>query len=141
MSKLIFLDANVFIWAYNRPNSNSAKILDLMDEGKLSVIISEKVLEEVKEYFLRYYDEKVWFSVFNHIITSTEIIKRDEIEVEISKWRGKIKDKDLENLATVKHLGLKYLVALDEHYQGFEEYKTPKEFIKLLGMKHSDTEH
>ncbi len=49
MSKLIFLDANVFIWAYNRHDSNSAKILDLMDEGRVSVIISEKVFEEVKK--------------------------------------------------------------------------------------------
>ncbi len=46
MSKLVFLDANVFIWAYNRPDSNSAKILNLMDEGRISVIVSEKVLEE-----------------------------------------------------------------------------------------------
>ncbi len=30
----IFLDSNVFIWAYNRPESNSAKILELMDEEK-----------------------------------------------------------------------------------------------------------
>lgn len=70
MSRLVFLDSNIFIWAYNRPDSNSAKILDLMDEGKVSVIISEKVLEEVKKYFLRYYNEDVWFSVFKHVITS-----------------------------------------------------------------------
>ncbi|GFO97665.1 hypothetical protein ig2599ANME_1870 [groundwater metagenome] len=64
MSKLVFLDANVFIWAYNRPGSNSAKIIDL-----------------------------------------------------------------------------KYLVALDEHYKDFEEYKTPREFIESLGVKPSDTEY
>lgn len=90
---------------------------------------------------MRYYNEDVWFSVFKHIVTSVEIIKRSEIQEEIPKWRGKIKEKDLENLATVKHVGLKYLVALDEHYRGFEEYKTPKEFIESLGMKPSDTEY
>ena len=51
MSKLVFLDTNVFIWAYNRPASNSAKILDLMDEGIISVIVSEKVIEELKKIF------------------------------------------------------------------------------------------
>ncbi len=141
MSKLVFLDANVFIWAYNRPDSNSAKILNLMDEGRISVIVSEKVLEELKKYFLIYYDEDVWFSVFKHIITSTEIVKRDDIQDEIPKWLGKIKDKDLENLATVKHIGLKYLVALDEHYQNFEEYVTPREFLASMGIKPSDTEY
>ncbi len=79
--------------------------------------------------------------VFKHIIACIEIVKRDAVQEEIPKWKGKIKDKDLEHLATVKHLGLKYLVALDEHYKGFEEYKTPKEFIESLEMKPSDTEY
>ena len=95
----------------------------------------------MKKYFLRYYSEDVWFSVFKHIITSVEVVERSEIREEIPKWRGRIKEKDLENLATVKYLGLKYLVAFDEHYKGFEEYKTPKEFIESLGMKPSDTEY
>ena len=141
MSKLVFLDTNVFIWAYNRPASNSAKILDLMDEGIISVIVSEKVIEELKKYFNIYYDEAIWFSVFKHIISAGDIIKRQDIIEEIPKWKGKIKEKDLENLVTVKHAGLKYLIALDDHYRDFEEYITPKEFIEYMGLTPSDTEY
>lgn len=141
MSKLVFLDTNVFIWAYNRHDSNSAKILDLMDDGRIKVIVSERVIDELKKYFLIYFDETIWFSVFKHIISNSEIIKREEILDEIIKWRGKIKEKDLENLATVKYIGLKYLIALDDHYKDFEEYITPKAFIKYMGLKPSETEY
>lgn len=141
MSKIIFVDSSVFIWAYNRPKSNSAKILELMDEGELSVTISERVLEELKTYFLRYYSERVWFSVFKHVVSCVEVVKRDEISEEISKWKGKIKGKDIEHLATVKHLGLKYLVAVDDDFKNFEEYKTPRQFIQLMGLKPSESEY
>lgn len=48
---LVFLDSSVFIWGYNRPNSNSAMALELMNEGKIKVVISEKVVKELRRYF------------------------------------------------------------------------------------------
>ena len=59
----------------------------------------------------------------------------------MEKWRGKIKDKDLEHLATVKYLGLKYLIAYDYHFEDFEEYRTPKQFITEEGLDVSETEY
>ena len=46
MGKLVFLDTNVFVWAYNRTDSNSAKILDLMDEGRVSVLFQKRCLKK-----------------------------------------------------------------------------------------------
>ena len=57
MSLLVFIDTNVFIWGYNRSNSNSDKILELMSKRDISVIISEKVLEQlavVKKFGIKY---------------------------------------------------------------------------------------
>ena len=56
---MIFLDSNVFIWGYNRRDSNSGKILELMDEGILDIVTSEKVLQELRKYFLTFYNKDV----------------------------------------------------------------------------------
>lgn len=141
MKPLVFLDSNVFIWGYQRPESNSGRILGLMDEGEITVIVSEKVLEELRKYFIAYYDKDVWSSVFVHISGLVRIVYRDEISEEKPKWKGKIKEKDLENLATAKALKLKCIVSYDDDFNGFEEHRTPKEFIKEMGFKESKTEY
>jgi len=51
------------------------------------------------------------------------------------KYKKLIKAKDLEQVATVKKLGIKYLLSYDRDFEPFEEYITPKEFIKELGVK------
>ncbi|MEM2918161.1 MAG: hypothetical protein QXY62_01495 [Candidatus Altiarchaeota archaeon] len=53
----------------------------------------------------------------------------------------KDKKRDVEHLATVKMLGLRYLISYDRHFKKFIEHKTPKEFIKELGLKESNTEY
>jgi len=68
---------------------------------------------------------------------SARIVRKDEIKTEMSALKGKIKAKDLENLAAVKHENLAYLVAYDNDYEEaeVEEYITPKEFVKLFKLK------
>jgi hypothetical protein len=39
----------------------------------------------------------------------------------MNQYRGKIKEKDLEQLAVVKKLGLKYLVSYDRDFASFQE--------------------
>ena len=70
-----------------------------------------------------------------------EVIPKEEITDGLEKWRGKIKDKDLEHLATVKYMGMKYLIAYDYHFEGFEEYKTPKHFIIEVGLDANETDY
>ncbi len=52
-----------------------------------------------------------------------------------------IKDKDLEQLAAVKKLGIKYLISYDRDFEKFEEYITPKAFINWIGIKPSSYEY
>lgn len=141
MKPLVFLDSNVFIWGYQRPESNSGRILALMDEEKITAVISEKVIEELRRYFITYYDKDVWSSVFAHISALARIVYRDEITEEMPKWKGKIKEKDLEHLATAKALKLKCIVSYDDDFKGLEEHRTPKQFIKEMGLKESVTEY
>lgn len=137
----IFLDSNVFIWAYNRPGSNSAKILELMDEEKITVVVSERVIEELRAYFINYYNKDVWSAVFNHVSSLVKIVFREDVGNEVKKWKDKINKKDLEHLATVKMLKLEYLISYDDDFKPFEEYRTPRQFIRELGMRESDSEY
>jgi predicted nucleic acid-binding protein len=141
MKPLVFLDSNVFIWGYQRPDSNSAKILGLMDSGKITVVVSEKVIEEIRKYFITYFDKDIWSSVFAHLSVLVRIVYRGEIAEEKARWKGQIKEKDLEHLATVKTLKLEYLVSYDDDFEGFVEHRTPKKFLKELGLKESRTEY
>ncbi len=137
----VFLDSNVFIWGYNRPDSNSARILELMDNSEITVVVSEKVMEEVRRYFLNYYNKDVWSSVLAHISPLIETVFREEIDDEVKKWKGKIAKNDLEHLATAKLLKLDYLISCDDDFKAFKEHATPKQFIGKLGLKESATKY
>ena len=138
---LVFLDSSVFIWGYNRHNSNSAKTLELMNEGKIRVVISEKVVKELRTYFLKFYNKDIFSEILYHITSTAIIIPKEEILGEIKKLKNKIKEKDIEHLATVRYMNIKYLIAYDEDFEIFEEYITPKNFIKKLDLKTSDTNY
>lgn len=141
MSEIVYLDTNVFIWAYNRPKSNSKKIIRLLTDKKITGIVSEKVLEELDEYFLRIINEKTAFKVSLHVKLITKIIPREKYFQEMNKLKGKIKEKDLEHIATVRKLKISKLISYDRDFESFEEYYTPKQFIKSLGLKTSETEY
>jgi predicted nucleic acid-binding protein len=59
----------------------------------------------------------------------------------MAKYKKLIKDKDLEQLAVVKKLGIKFLVAYDRDFENFEEYITPNAFIKELGIKSASSDY
>jgi len=65
------------------------------------------------------------------------IVRRDEIETEMNQLNGKIKTKDLENLAIVRHESVEHLVAHDKDYEEAKVKKciTPKEFGRLFKLK------
>lgn len=137
----VFLDTSVFIWAYSRPDGNSAKILELVDDGRLEAVTSEKALEELKRYFSLYHDSRSAYAVLQHVKACVRIIPRTEVREELGKWSSKIKEKDLEHVATVKALGLQFLVAVDRDFKPFPEYATPKQFLKKLGLKAKESEY
>lgn len=58
----------------------------------------------------------------------------------MERWEGQIKEKDLEQLAVVKKLGIKFLVSYDRDFSPFKEYLTPKEFLKQMDLKPNQTE-
>jgi hypothetical protein len=59
----------------------------------------------------------------------------------VLQYKGLIKDKDLEQLATAKKLGIKFLLSYDRDFENFDEYITPKKFIKEMGIKSASTDY
>jgi len=135
-----FLDTNVFIFSFEYPESNSRKIIEQLNSGLIDATVCDKVVKEVVKYFEKYYAIELARLFRRYLLESCVVIAKETVGDEMGKWQGKIKEKDLEQLATVKKYGLKYLVSYDRDFEEFDEYVTPKKFIEILGLKPYETE-
>jgi len=141
--KRAYLDSMVFIFG-RLEECNSRLVLFLAQLGEFEVVTSELVLEEVERFFRDNFSRQAGYVSRRFVEElSTRIVKKDEIKAEINALKGKIKAKDLENLAAVKHENLAYLVAYDKDYEEAKakEYITPKEFVNLFKLKPYKTEY
>ncbi|MEW6110245.1 MAG: type II toxin-antitoxin system VapC family toxin [Nitrospirota bacterium] len=127
--------SNAFIYAFEFPESNSAKIISLINNNQIEAVISERVLKEVHIYFKRYYDKELAATFRDYLLRTCTVIFHADVKKEMRRYKAQIKDKDLEQLAVVKKLGIKFLLAYDRDFKGFEEYITPKAFLKQIGIK------
>ena len=135
--KRAYLDSMIFIFG-RLEECNSRLVLFLAQIGEFEVVTSELVLEEVDRFFRDNFSRQAGYLARRFAEElSTRIVKREEIKTEIKELKGKIKTKDLENLAATRHENLTYLVAYDKDYEEakIEEYITPKEYIKLFKLK------
>jgi len=137
----VFLDTNVFVYAFEFPNSNSRLIIDLLNEDRIEAIVSERVFKEVYRYFRRFYSKALADEYRVYIFSTCQIIPALEISDKMDKYRREVKEKDLEQLATVREYGIKHLVSYDKDFEGVKECTTPKDFVKLMGMKTQETEY
>lgn len=133
MKYRVFLDTNVFIYSFEFPDSNSYKIIDLLNEGKIEAVISERVLKEVTAYFERRHSITLARKFRRYLLDTCIVIKGEEITEQINELKGKIKDKDIEQIAVTKRYGIKFLISYDRDFEKFEEYITPKKFLEIFG--------
>lgn len=141
--KRAYLDSMVFIFG-RLEECNSRLVLFLAQLGEFEVVTSELVLEEVERFFRENFSREAGYLARKYVEEiSFLIVRRSDIKAEKSLLKGKIKGKDLENVAAVKHEDLKYLVAFDKDYEeaGVKEYMTPKEFVVLFNLKPYDKEY
>ena len=140
MKVRVFLDTNVFIYAFEFPRSNSNKIIELLNHSEIEAVISERVVLEVQRYFKKYYTKDLAALFRTYLFFSCTVIPTSYIRDEMERYKDKIKDKDLEHIAVVKKLGVKYLVSYDRDFEPFLEYKTPREFIEELHFETKEYE-
>ena len=97
-----------------------------MNQAEIEAVVSERVLMEAQRYFGEYYTEDLAGLFRHYLLFSCNVIATFHVWQEMNRYKHKIKDKDLEQSAVVKKLGLKYLVSYDRDLEPFEEYTTPK---------------
>jgi predicted nucleic acid-binding protein len=136
-----FLDSSVIIIGFAIEKSNSAKILDLLFENKINAFVSEKVLEEVKSYFRRKRSRDYAYLIELLLRKNCKVVYNYEVQEIMAALKGKIKEKDLEQLAAVRKFNLRHLVGYDRDFENFDEYITPKQFIQKLNLKAYETEY
>jgi len=136
----VFVDSSTIIFGLSKEESNSSLLLKLIEERAVQAVISEQVFEEVTKYFAQKRGERGSYFLKNFLKSNFEIILRSRITKTAAKLRGKIKDKDLEHLATARVAGAK-IVALDRHFKPFKEYLTPKQLVQKLGLKAFETDY
>ncbi|MBI5674647.1 MAG: type II toxin-antitoxin system VapC family toxin [Nitrospirae bacterium] len=135
MKRRVFLDTNIFIYAFEFPESNSSKVITLLNKGQIEAVISERVLQEVQAYFKKFHSKDISALFRDYLLRTCVLVFHSDFKREMLKYKKLIKEKDLEQVAAVKKLGIKYMVAYDRDFEPFEEYITPKEFIKEFGLK------
>jgi len=129
------LDTNVFIYAFETPKSNSYLIINALNQNRFEAIITESTFKEVYRHFKKQYTKKLADQYRIYLFTTCKIVFNHQLEEYFPKYANLINDKDLEQLAATRELGIKYLVSYDKHFQGIEEHKTPKQFAIILGLK------
>lgn len=135
MKRRVFLDTNVFIYAFEFSESNSHKIISLLNNGQIEAVISERIIKEVHAYFKKFHDKDLAAHFRDYLLKTCMVVFSADVKKEMAKYKNQIKDKDLEQLAVVKKLGIKFLIAYDRDFEDFEEYMTPKAFIEQSGLK------
>ena len=92
----VFIDTSTFIYSFEFPSSNSAKIIELLNRGDIEAVISERVLKEITRYFERFYDIPTARKFRKYIVGACEVIMEYNVTEKMNELKGKIKDKDLE---------------------------------------------
>jgi len=138
--KKVFIDSSVLIRGFIYEGSNSSVIFDLIVKGELKGIINSKVVIETLNVLKTLLDKDSCSLAFSLIHSLLEIIPLAKYEDKMKLLRNQIKEKDLEHLATVRALELKYLIAFDRDSNDVKEYITPKKFLQSEGLHVYETE-
>jgi len=129
------LDTNVFIYAYEIPQSNSNLIINALNSSLFEAIITESTFKEVYRYFRKHYSKRLADVFRIYLFTVCTIIFSRQLKEHSARYAHLINEKDLEQVAAVREFGIKYLVSYDRHFEGIEEYRTPRQFAELLGLQ------
>lgn len=140
MKYRVFIDTSVFIYAFEFPDSNSSVIIELLNDEKIEAVVSERVVKEVYRYFRKYHDKALADTFRKYLYEACRVILARNVKDAMNKYRGKIKEKDLEQLTVAREFGIKYLIAFDRDFEGQEEYRTPREFVEIMCGRGKESE-
>ena len=135
----VVLDANVFVSAVLKPQSNLAKILEFVKEGKIKLVISGDILSEIRSVLLYPKIRK------RHCRTPKEVDKFLKKTVRVSfitSGRMKVEEikddpEDNKYLAAAVEGKADFIISGDHHLKDIRIYQgvrilDPSTFLKLM---------
>lgn len=134
MPSRVFLDSNVFIFGFERPKSNSRRILDLLAARRLRGVVTDRVVREVIGYFRRHHGKDRAAQFRDFILLTCELVLESDLDVgrELEDLVGA---KDAGAVAATRALGLAFLVSTDSDFEHVPQHRTPKAFLGALGER------
>lgn len=127
-----FLDSNVFIFAFERPASNSHRIVDVLVDGKLRGVVTDRVVREVMGYFRKHYGKDLAAQFRALLLLTCDLVLEEDLRIS-RRLRDLVGPKDAGALAAVRALGLARLVSTDRDFEGVPEHRSPRELLLDLG--------
>ena len=122
------LDSNVFLFGFERPRSNSHRILEKLAAGDLRGVVTDRIVREVIGYLRKYYGKDLASRFRDYILSTCDLLHEADLNVR-SDLILLVGPKDAEALAAARALGLGRLVSTDRDFARAPERRTPREFL------------
>ena len=142
----LYLNTNVYVFGRTLEKSNSRIILDLAKTGVLTLIVSDTLINEVKEVFTRLFGREVgkYARFYVESFPNKQMVDALEIAREGEKYAPYAKEEDWDHLTAAKLGGAEYFITTDRDFiesnaRTVMNILTPKKFIELTGIKPYDT--
>lgn len=129
----LFIDASVLFAAIFSKTGASGFILRLAKKGIFNLIMTERVLKEVKRNLLADYDREKLIRMIELLSDLKESIKPNTTESQEKKFQDLIEDKnDLHILAGAKLYRADFLITLDKKHFMTEKLKNANLPFKII---------
>ena len=128
------LDSNVFIFAFERGGSNSNRIVEMLAEGEIQGVVTDRIVREVMGYFRRSYGKDVAAEFRDFILLRCDLVLEADLSI-TNPIVASVGRKDAGALAAARGLGLARLVSTDRDFSGTPEHRTPRDYLSELGEK------
>ena len=126
------VDSNVFIFAFERPRSNSHEIVERLVRGELQGVVTDRILREVMGFFRRQYGKDLAARFRDLILLTCELVLEEDLRIDRT-FTALVGRKDAGVLAAARALGLSRVVSTDSDFSKALERRTPRAFLAELG--------
>ncbi len=125
------LDSNVFLFGFERPRSNSHRILEKLAVGEFRGVVTDRIVREVIRYLRRNYGKDLSAQFRDFILMTCDLALESDLDLRADVIRL-VGRKDAGALAAARERGLRFVVSTDRDFAKVPERKTPREFLVEL---------
>jgi len=125
------LDSNVFLFGFERPESNSHRVLEKLAAGEFRGVVTDRIVREVMRYLRRNYGKDLSAQFREFILITCDLALESDLDIraDVVALVGR---KDAGALAAARERGLRFLVSTDRDFGKVPERRTPREFLLEL---------